>query len=231
MLQTVSLYAPSVMRAHAGLILAPLGPRPAEPLVLYEFEGCPFCRKVREGLCMLDLVVDVRPCPKGGTRFRPEAARRSGKEQFPFLIDPNPAEGPLELLESADILRHVFRSYGQGRVPLVLRTPLASATSSIATALRPRGIRVRPSRAPAEPLELVGFEASPWCRRVREVLCELELPYRLTNVAKRSPSRPAFVAREGAGKMLVPWLHDPNTGASMYESADIAAYLEATYAL
>ena len=33
-----------------------------------------------------------------------------------------------------------------------------------------------------------------------------------------------------SGKMQVPWLHDPNTGTSMFESADIVAYLERTYA-
>jgi glutathione S-transferase len=30
--------------------------------------------------------------------------------------------------------------------------------------------------------------------------------------------------------MQVPFLHDPNTGVSMFESADIVAYLDATYA-
>jgi glutathione S-transferase len=54
------------------------------------------------------------------------------------------------------------------------------------------------------------------------------LPYRLHNVAKGSPKRAAFVQR--SGKMMVPWLHDPNTGASMFESADIVRYLERTYA-
>ena len=31
----------------------------------------------------------IYPCPKGGTRFRPEIRRRGGKEQFPYLVDPN----------------------------------------------------------------------------------------------------------------------------------------------
>ncbi|MFM8410099.1 MAG: hypothetical protein ACKOCT_07460 [Alphaproteobacteria bacterium] len=34
-----------------------------------------------------------------------------------------------------------------------------------------------------------------------------------------------------SGKMQVPWLSDPNTGVSMFESADIVAYLDRTYAL
>ncbi len=63
---------------------------------------------------------------------------------------------------------------------------------------------------------------------MREVLCELELMYVLHNVGKRSPSRPAFVAR--SGNMQVPWLDDPNTDTQLFESADIVTYLEETYA-
>lgn len=35
---------------------------------------------------MLDLDVNIRPCPIEGTRFRPELKREGGKEQLPFLI-------------------------------------------------------------------------------------------------------------------------------------------------
>jgi len=55
-----------------------------------------------------------------------------------------------------------------------------------------------------------------------------ELPYLLHNVAKNSPSRPAFVKRSGK-MMQVPVLVDPNTGTEMFESADIVAYLYETY--
>jgi len=34
---------------------------------------------------------------------------------------------------------------------------------------------------------------------------------------------------ERGGKMMVPYLVDPNTGAAMYESADIQRYLRQTY--
>jgi len=80
---------------------------------------------------------------------------------------------------------------------------------------------------PAQPLELWSYESSPYCRLVREVLCELELPYVLHNVAKGSPRRDAFVKR--SGKMMVPYLADPNTGREMFESADIVAYVNSTY--
>jgi glutathione S-transferase len=46
-------------------------------------------------------------------------------------------------------------------------------------------------------------------------------------VGKGSPSRTAFVER--SGKMQVPYLVDPNTGAALFESAEIVAYLERSY--
>ena len=45
--------------------------------------------QVREALTLLDLDVLIYPCPKGGTAFRPRVRQLSGKEQFPFLVDPN----------------------------------------------------------------------------------------------------------------------------------------------
>lgn len=36
-----------------------------KPLLLYEFEACPFCRKVREAITILDLDVIFYPCPRG----------------------------------------------------------------------------------------------------------------------------------------------------------------------
>ncbi len=93
----------------------------------------------------------------------------------------------------------------------------------------PRGrLGVLPSHAPEKPLELFSFETSPYCRIAREALCRLEIPYRLHNVGKGSRNRTDFVAR--SGKMMVPWIADPNTGKEMFESADIVRYLESTYA-
>jgi len=227
-LDLASSFAVSVVRAGGGMSVGDLGRRPQRLLELYEFEACPFCRKVREALSILDLDVLVKPCPKGGTRFRPELVQRGGKAQFPYLVDPN---AELETYESDDIVRHLFARYGHGAVPASLSiAPLYLATSALASLCRPlSGVRARPSHVPAQPLELWSFEASPYCRLVREALCTLEIPYVLHNVAKGSPKRDAFVAR--AGKMQVPYLFDPNTGREMYESADIVAYLDATYAL
>jgi glutathione S-transferase len=216
----------SAVRFPLGMNASAIGPRPVKQLELYEFEACPFCRKVREALTILDLDVLVRPAPHGGTRFRPEAISLGGKSQFPLLIDPNRG---VRLYESDDIIDHLFACYGTGKPPFGLRMgALGTATSGLASALRAgAGRSARPSIAPAKPLELWSFEASPYSRRAREVLCELELPYVLHNVGHGSPKRDALRAR--AGKVQVPYLEDSNTGTKMFESRDIVRYLRSTY--
>jgi glutathione S-transferase len=219
--------AASIARFGTGLRASGLGKRPDKLLELYDFEACPFCRKVREALTILDLEAMIYPCPRGGQRFRPIVKEKGGKMQFPFFVDPN---ADIAMYESSDIVSYLFRTYGDGRVPATLGLgPITNASAFMATVWRPnQGRRALPSRAPEKPLELWSFEASPFCRIVREKLSELELPYRLHNVAKGSPSRQAFIAR--SGKMMVPFLHDPNTDEDMFESADIVAYLERSYA-
>lgn len=215
----------SVLRLGSGLTSQPAARRPEKLLELYEFEACPFCRRVREALSLFDFDALIYPCPKGGTRYRPKAIERGGRAMFPYLVDPNTGKS---LYESADIVAYLRETYGAPRSPVWLG-PLSIVNSSLASGLRAsHGRQARPSRAPAQPLELWSFEASPYSRLVREALCELELPYVLHNVAKGSPRREAFVAR--SGKMMVPYLFDPNTGREMFESADIVKYLDATYA-
>ncbi len=217
----------TLARFGSGLAVSGVGKRPAQPLALYEFEACPYCRKVREALSILDLDADVYPCPQGGPRFREEVRTRGGKAQFPYLVDPNTGAA---MYESDDIVRYLATEYGDGSVPRLLALgPVTLAGSALASGWRiGRGQRYRPARRPAQPLALWSFEASPFCRLAREALCELELPYRLHNVAKGSAKRDAFVAR--SGKMMVPYLVDPNTGTALFESADIVRYLDATYA-
>jgi glutathione S-transferase len=229
-LDVASSLATSLLRAGSGMAVKGIGPRPEKTLELYEFENCPFCRKVREALSILDLEVDLRPCPKGGPGFREAVRERGGRAQFPYLIDPNAG---IEMYESDDIVRHLFEAYGDGKeqIPVMLSVPVLRDLSSVLSGL-PRlgyGSHYRKARQPELPLELYSFEASPFSRLVREALCSLELPYRLHNVAKGSPSREAFVAR--SGRMMVPYLIDPNSNTEMFESADIVRYLEQSYAL
>jgi len=252
MLDVASSVLASSLRGWRGTAAFHPGTRqPAQPLELYEFEACPYCRLVREALTRLDLDALVRPCPKGGRRFRPELLARGGKLQLPWLFDPNTGVG---MYESADIVDYLNRSYDGSRpAPRGLARRVAVGGAMLATAVRRgagsfRGLTARPSQAPQQPLELYSFETSPYSRLVREVLCELELPYLLRNTGKArwEDMGPPSVRRilfpdtpvegrnrlrllELAGRVQVPYLVDPNTGKAMFESADIIRYLESTY--
>ena len=208
--------------------MAALGPRPEKPLELYEFEACPFCRKAREALTLLDLDALVLPCPKGGPRFREEVKRRGGKYQFPYLVDPNTGK---EMYESDEIVAYLFERYGAGRPPaaaLARRADesLGRARLGAAARLRLALSAGACARAPARALELRGFAVLPDRARM-----PLE-PRAALPAAQRRQGKPASAppSAERSGKMMVPWLVDPNTGASMFESADIVRYLERTYA-
>lgn len=235
-------------RAGQGIATQPAAERPPLLFELYEFEGCPFCRLVREALTELDLDALIYPCPKGGQRFRPRAVELGGKAQFPLLVDPNSGE---QLYESADIVAYLYRTYGHRDLPLRWQLmPLQKLGSSLAGIPRyGAGVRARPSRAPDQPLELYSFESSPFARLVREYLCELELPYVLRSVGRSSagdwvppPVRDALAVMtepttlnrkallERAGRISIPYLVDPNTDTELAESGDILDYLRATYA-
>jgi glutathione S-transferase len=200
--------------------------KPERPLELYEFEACPFCRKVRETLSALDLDAVIYPCPKRGTRYRPKVLALGGKLQFPYLIDPNQDRS---LFESNQIMDYLSRTYAGLPLPEALRPGLLTLPSmTIGSILRPtRGMLARPSRLPEQPLELWGFEGSPACRPVRERLCELELPYVQHNVAPGGSAREASRAQIERG---VPHLLDPNTGRELSDARAITTYLDRCYA-
>ncbi|NLE47958.1 MAG: glutathione S-transferase [Sandaracinaceae bacterium] len=248
-LSVMSSLSASILTAGRGVFVVREAKQPEKPLILYEYEGCPYCRRVREALTALHLDVEIRPCPRGGKRFRPEAEAIGGKALFPFFIDENTGE---RLYESADIVRYLFRVYGEMEVPDAYRPGTPSfLLSGGATAIRSgRGIKARPSRAPEKPLSLTSFEGSPFSRLVRERMTELELPYTLHNLGKEAFKElgPAtrritpnpYIPKEGGkryrfyqkhGRVQVPYLEDPNRGIALFESTDIIDYLEKTYAL
>lgn len=250
-LNVTSSILASQLRGWGGTAaFRPAKKQPAIPLELYDIEASPYCRLVREALTELDLDALILPCPSGGARFRPKVKALGGRQLHPFLVDPNTGT---QMYESADIINYLRRTY-DGRIGIAtgLRRKLAVAGSFAASALRSngrvRGLHARPSKAPAKPLELFSFEASPYSRLVREVLCELELPYRVRNTGKgrwtdmgpasvrdklhkapKDTGRNRKVLFERTGAVQVPYLIDPNTGVEMYESAQIIAYLEKTY--
>ena len=76
-------------------------PRPAQPIILYEFDACPFCRKVREACSYLDLDVNFFPTTDRSEKAdnwraaaRALAAEKglAGRQRFPLLLDPNTGE-------------------------------------------------------------------------------------------------------------------------------------------
>lgn len=220
---------------------------PEQSLVLYDMEGCPYCRLVREVLTELDLDALIYPCPKGGKRFRPSVSETGGKAMFPYLVDPN---NEIALYESADIIDYLYTTYGGRKPPAHFRRLIDLPTSMLASGVRfAGGIRYKSARQPEQPLELYSFESSPYSRRVRERLCELELPYLLRNTGKAMwkdigppglratlfPNEPVkgrnrLALLDRTGRVQVPYLIDPNTGEEMYESDTILDYLQATYA-
>src|SRR5262249_59781245 len=130
----VTSFAASASREGKGVEVAGGGKRAGQPLAVYDFEACPFCRKAREALSILDLDAMVYPCPKGGPRFREEVRRRGGKTLFPYLVDPNSGT---EMYESDDIVRYLFTTYGDGSVPWMLALgPVTVAGSAVASAWR-----------------------------------------------------------------------------------------------
>jgi glutathione S-transferase len=239
----------TALRAGMGTATRPVTQRPGQLFEIYDFEGCPYCRLVREALTELDLDAVIFPCPKGGGRFRPRVSELGGKLQFPFFVDPNSGAA---MYESADIVRYLFETYGQRRLPLYWQAiELQQFGSGLAGIARlGAGVRAVPSRVPERPLELYSFESSPFARVVRERLCELELPYVLRSAGRSTAAdwlppavrdalkwrhEPETVNRRTlkarAGRVSVPYLADPNSGVEMADSAAILEYLDATYSV
>ncbi len=50
---------------------------------------------------------------------------------------------------------------------------------------------------PEQPLQVWMYDASPFVKLVREVLCELEIPYLLKSAARGSPKRDELFERVG----------------------------------
>ena len=243
----------AIAEGGRGASGTPYPKQPEKALKLYEFEGSPFCRRVREVMTVLNLDYEVYPCPKGGQRYRQEMKQLGGKKQFPFLVDENTGD---QLYESQDIIHYLFKHYGRtGTTPKKYahypKIPVAAFAGTILNGAR--GVWVNKDilnrEAPQQLLELWGFEASPYTRIVRGVLTELELPFKFHNAAKERWQDQGLAAlRLKPGKYVplaggkreriltvmgdnlqVPYLVDPNTGVKMFESAEIVKYLQRQY--
>ncbi|KAI8563033.1 hypothetical protein RHMOL_Rhmol03G0081600 [Rhododendron molle] len=204
-----------------------LGPRPEKPIEIYEFERS---GKLLQYWILMSYFIRAQ-----------EMVQISVQK----LVDPNTG---VAMYESDEIIKYLVGKYGDGNVPFMLSLGLLTTlTAGFAMIGRlGRGSSYTPSKLPPKPLEVWAYEASPFCKVVREVLVEVfsgsincgkktaqvvkEEGYKaLDNCARGSPKRQILYKK--AGHFQVPYLEDPNTGVQMFESAEIVEYLRATYAL
>ncbi len=151
------------------------------------------------------------------------------------MVDPNNQES---MYESDDIIEYLFDTYGDGKVPSSLTNGFWT-TLTCSLGLLPRlgkGSKFDPTSSfdmrtksgeQKQPLVYWGYEASPFCKIVRERLNELEIPHIAKNCARGSSKRQELF--EKTGTFQVPFIEDPNTGVNMFESADILRYLDEEY--
>lgn len=236
----------STMRSWRGTSASRTSKQPEKDLILFDQEGCSECRFVREALTELDLNAMIAPCPLGGKNIR-KLKREKGDDELPFLVDPNTDQ---KITGRENITQYLFQQYRGKKSPKALEDNFSNTSRSIlASIIRfNAGIRSVKAHPAALPLTLYSFESSPFCRPVRERLCELELPYLLINLGKQQKAdmgpanfRPSLkpyqplpntkrdVFFQEHGNVQVPFLIDPNTGTEMFESKDIVAYLNRTY--
>ncbi len=266
-IKSAQAFASLILRGGRGVMGTANPMQPEKLLVLYEHEACPYSRRVREVMTLLNLDYESRPSPHKGHVYRDELKEMAGKAQVPFLIDENNVAGANgeegnQILDSQAIIDHLFANYSKkGFTPDKYQrqnkkdnASLANKAASVASMMR--GVKaVHPKKnlargKPKQPLHLYGFEASPFCRLVREKLSELEVGYINHNVAReriqdigafgfhltkgeyqpiKGGKRDHLMNEEIKGELLFPYLVDPNTDAQMYESKDIIDYLEYNY--
>ena len=77
-------------------------------LELYQFEGCPFCSKVRTRFCDLGIDYIARIVPKDRS-LRDKLEEISGQRSVPVLVDPEREE---VISDSDIILEYLEKNYG-----------------------------------------------------------------------------------------------------------------------
>lgn len=81
--------------------------QPEELLEVYQFESCPFCKKVREKLNELQIDFIARQVDPNGDREKVQDI--SGQTGVPVLVDPNTET---VMPESDDIVEYLEEHYG-----------------------------------------------------------------------------------------------------------------------
>lgn len=220
-------------------------------LRLYDMEGNSNCRLVRERITELDLSVDVViPAGKGSRAMNDSSYEYYIGEQGPNVIprmmvsDEDEEKGIQVLVGREDILAYFSSKFGE-RKPIVdanedelkkvVVEGLVAFSEPLPALLRlgrgqdVAGCALSPETPrPEKPLILYSYEGNQFCRLVREVLSELDIPYQLVSAGKGSQQRATLAQMSGSTQC--PYLVDPNTNVQMAESKDIILYLYKNYA-
>lgn len=229
----------SMLRINRGITVNQGASDVTNPPVLkelYDIENNQACRRVRERITELDLCVDkVIPCTRTS-----KARKELGEDVIiPRLVAQVEEDKEIVVEGDDEIIEFLNKATG-------ISTPkadeawkqalleFADVVGGIgATVLRMgRGNQVSPAVGPARPgkcVVLYDYTGNQFCRLVREVLVELDIPYTLRSVGKGSPRRQELLELTGNSTQC-PYFVDPNTGVAMAESADIVKYLYETYA-
>ena len=233
----LKLLGPLLSIRDSSSVLTEALSRPEKPLILYEYDGSPYCKRVREMINLLDLNVEYRPCPGARqSKFSNQLYERTGKRTVPYLIDPNTGT---EMFESNDQIEYLLQTYGppadlfdrKALWPITFEA-FSIVTSTLVAIIRDmpsskRQTNARPDNEDMIPIEIWGYESSPFVRPVREKLCSLCLPHIMISCSRGSANRDKMTQK--TGRFQVPYIVDPNTGIEMFESNEIVKYLDTVY--
>jgi hypothetical protein len=83
-------------------------PSNVQPIVIYAYEGSPFCKVVREALCSHEIPHTIYYTPRGSIN-RQRLYDLTKRFQVPYIQDPNTG---IELFESEAIVEYICKQYG-----------------------------------------------------------------------------------------------------------------------
>jgi anaphase-promoting complex subunit 7 len=238
----------------------PYSEQPRARLVeLYDVENHRECRKVRERITELDLVVEqVIPAAKNSRVFTDPHCRITlmpgilvSYEDIPILVAIEPDGRRVTFMGAKNIVAYLEATFASPTSPkqTVQQKFLAQTIDVVREGGNVAACVLRTGRGtgacsaarvstdwttrvprPVTPLILYSYEGNQFCRLVREVLTELDIVYELRSAGKGSSRRLNELAKISGGSTQCPYLVDPNTITTMPESADIIRYLYSRYA-
>ncbi len=188
------------------------------------------CLPVRESLSLLDIPIEIYPCPiispanqllpvRITSRYFPILSHMLKKPphliQLPVLMDPNTdivLEGNTD-----DIILYLHTTYARkgGHLSMLLPLPAKDGMQPLAIIActvrkgQPYGLYAQPSLYNAQKLRLYGVESHTGTRLLRERLCSLQLSYEYIPCAEGGTGRVSLIHQINA--LILPVLYDQST--------------------